>query len=212
MPKGYRGIQQEVAGPGRYYLNRRAYIAYIIDTTNITIDWDNAHETRFDPLKVISKDGFPIDVSVKVVVRVRPGQAPYMVSKIGSIDNLILHVIHPMIDSSFRNRTSSTSAMNFMQDRQEEQRNAEQTRIATEKTRAEANQQMAIKNVEGEGESLRLKAQGEAAGAGWGWVIVFMRGTPGRAPRCLLKRRPQSPSPACHAKTKVPTDGEDFVN
>lgn len=64
----------------------------------------------------------------------------------------------------------------------EAQQQAEQTRIATEKTRAEANQQtalvaaeigvkvaeqnkqMAIKNAEGEGESLRLKAQGEAAG------------------------------------------------
>ena len=125
VPKGYRGIQQEVAGPGIYYLNRRAFIAYIIDTTNITIDWDNSNETRFDPLKVVSRDGFEISVSVKVVIRVRPDQAPYLVAKIGSIENLILHVIHPMIDSSFRNQASSTSAMNFMQDRQEEQRKAE---------------------------------------------------------------------------------------
>ena len=125
VPKGYRGIQQEVAGPGIYYLNRRAYIAYIVNTTNITIDWDDTGETRFDPLKVISRDGFSINVSVKVVIRVRPDQAPYMVAKIGSIENLILHVIHPMIDSSFRNQASSTSAMNFMQDRQEEQRKAE---------------------------------------------------------------------------------------
>jgi len=125
VPKGYRGIQEEVAGPGRYYLNKRAFIPYIIDTTNITIDWDNSENTRFDPLKVISKDGFPIDVSVKVVVRVRPDQAPYMVAKVGSIENLILHVIHPMIDSSFRNQASSTSAMNFLQNRQEEQTRAE---------------------------------------------------------------------------------------
>ncbi len=234
VPKGYRGIQQEVAGPGFYYLNRRAYIVYIVDTTNITIDWDQSKETRFDPLKVISRDGFEISVSVKVVIRVRPDQAPYMVAKIGSIENLILHVIHPMIDSSFRNQASSTSAMNFMQDRQEEQRKAEerakselekyhvecvsvlicqislpqdlmdtqtkkiiaqqqqamyqdqqkaeQTRIATEKTRAEAdqqknlveaeigvkiaeqNKQKAIRFAEGEGESLRLKAEGEAKG------------------------------------------------
>jgi len=125
VPKGYRGIQEEVAGPGRYYLNKRAFIPYIIDTTNITIDWDNSENTRFDPLKVISKDGFPIDVSVKVVVRVRPDQAPYMVAKVGSVENLILHVIHPMIDSSFRNQASSTSAMNFLQNRQEEQTRAE---------------------------------------------------------------------------------------
>jgi uncharacterized membrane protein YqiK len=234
VPKGFRGIQQEVIGPGFYYLNRRAYMVYIVDTTNITIDWDDSKETRFDPLKVISRDGFQISVSVKVVIRVRPDQAPYMVAKIGSIENLILHVIHPMIDSSFRNQASSTSAMNFMQDRQEEQRKAEerakaeleryhvecvsvlicqinlpqelmdtqtkkiiaqqqqamyqdqqkaeQTRIAMEKTRSEADQQKnlveaeigvkiaeqnkakAIRFAEGEGESLRLRAEGEAKG------------------------------------------------
>jgi len=234
VPKGFRGIQQEVAGPGFYYLNRLAYMFYIVDTTNITIDWDETKQTRFDPLKVISRDGFQINVSVKVVIRVRPDQAPYMVAKIGSIENLILHVIHPMIDSSFRNQASSTSAMNFMQDRQDEQRKAEerarleleryhvecvsvlicqitlpqdlmdtqtkkiiaeqqramyaaqqeaeQTRIATEKTRSEAdqqknlveaeigvkiaeqNKQKAIRFAEGESESIRLKAEGEAKG------------------------------------------------
>jgi uncharacterized membrane protein YqiK len=234
VPKGFRGIQQEVSGPGLYYLNRRAYIVYIIDTTNITIDWDDAEKTNFDPLKVISRDGFEISVSVKVIIRVRPDQAPYMVSKIGSIDNLIQHVIHPMIDSSFRNQASSTSAMNFMQDRQEEQhkaeeraraelekyhvecvsvlicqimlpqdlmdtqtikiiaqqqqamyteqQKAEQTRIATEKTRAEAdqqknlveaeigvkiaeqNKQKQIRFAEGQSETIRLQAEGEAKG------------------------------------------------
>jgi uncharacterized membrane protein YqiK len=138
VPKGFRGIQQEVAGPGIYYLNRRAFIAYIVDTTNITIDWDDAKETNFDPLKVISRDGFEINVSVKVIIRVRPDQAPYMVAKIGSVDNLISHVIHPMIDSSFRNQASSTSAMNFMQDRQDEQRKAEErARIELEKYHVE---------------------------------------------------------------------------
>lgn len=138
VPKGYRGIQEEVAGPGRYYLNKRAFIPYIVDTTNFTIDWDNSENTRFDSLEVISKDGFPIDVSVKVVVRVRPDQAPYMVAKVGSIENLILHVIHPMIDSSFRNQASSTSAMNFLQNRQEEQTRAEErARLSLEKYHVE---------------------------------------------------------------------------
>lgn len=138
VPKGYRGIQQEVAGPGIYYLNRRAFMAYIIDTTNITIDWDESGDTKFDPLKVISRDGFEISVAVKVIIRVRPDQAPYMVAKIGSIDNLIQHVIHPMIDSSFRNQASSTSAMNFLQDRQDEQKKAEErARLELEKYHVE---------------------------------------------------------------------------
>lgn len=234
VPKGFRGIQQEVVGPGTYYLNRMALHAYTVDTTNITIDWDESKETKFDPLKVVSKDGFAMGISVKVIIRVRPDQAPYMVSKIGSIENLISHVIHPMIDSSFRNQASSTSAMNFMQDRQNEQKKAEEgarleleryhvecvsvlicqinlppelmktqteriiaqqqmemynsqqqaesKRIATEKTRAEADQQKnlveaeigvkiaaqnkekAIRFAEGEAEAIRLKKEGEAKG------------------------------------------------
>ena len=125
VPDGYRGIQKDVVGPGRYYLNTAAVLIYVINTTNITIDWDRDEKTKFNPLKVISKDGFAIEVSVKVMVRVRPEQAPYMVAKIGSIDNLVEHVIHPMIDSSFRNQASTTSAMGFMQDRQDEQKKAE---------------------------------------------------------------------------------------
>ncbi len=61
-----------------------------------------------------------------------------MVAKIGSIENLIDHVVHPMIDSSFRNQASSTEAMNFMQDRALEQVKAEQrTREELEKYHVE---------------------------------------------------------------------------
>ena len=92
----------------------------------------------FNPLAVISRDGFEMRVSVKVVIRVRPDQAPLMVAKIGSIENLIDHVIHPMIDSSFRNQASSTQAMNFMQNRAVEQTKAEErTRIELTKYHCE---------------------------------------------------------------------------
>ena len=144
-------------GPGVYYLNRWAYIAYIIPTTNLTIDWAEEGGWRrtttttpatptaasrraqlFNPLAVISRDGFEMRVSVKVVIRVRPDQAPLMVAKIGSIENLIDHVIHPMIDSSFRNQASSSEAMNFMQDRADEQAKAEaRTREELEKYHVE---------------------------------------------------------------------------
>ncbi|MDP9235904.1 MAG: SPFH domain-containing protein [Chloroflexota bacterium] len=156
VPAGYRGIQAEVAGPGVYYLNRWAYIAYIIPTTNLTIDWaeegmaqstsavaDENDPKRqrlqlFNPLSVISREGFEMRVGVKVVIRVRPEQAPLMVAKIGSIENLIDHVVHPMIDSSFRNQASSSEAMNFMQDRADEQAKAEaRTREELEKYHVE---------------------------------------------------------------------------
>lgn len=132
---GYRGIQQEVLGPGTYYLNKLAYTPHIIPTTNITIDWaeektDERVPRIFNPLTIVSKDGFEMTISVKVIIRVLPQQAPHMVARIGTIDNLIEHVIHPLIDSSFRNQASSSEAMKFMQDRHEEQRKAEEHIVA----------------------------------------------------------------------------------
>lgn len=128
---GYRGIQREVLGPGTYYLNKLAFTPHIIPTTNITIDWaEQKSDTRvpmvFDPLAIVSKDGFEMTVEVKVILRVQPQQAPHMVARIGTINNLIEAVIHPLVDSSFRNQASSSEAMMFMQDRHEQQRKAEQ--------------------------------------------------------------------------------------
>jgi uncharacterized membrane protein YqiK len=129
---GYRGIQREVVGPGTYYLNKLAYTSHIVPTTNITIDWASATKSDervprvFNPLAIVSKDGFEMTVEVKVIIRVLPQQAPHMVARIGTIENLIEHVIHPLIDSSFRNQASSSEAMKFMQDRYDEQRKAEE--------------------------------------------------------------------------------------
>lgn len=79
----------------------------------------------FNPLNIVSKDGFEMSVEVKVILRVLPEQAPHMVARIGTIKNLIEDVIHPLVDSSFRNQASSSEAMQFMQDRYSEQRKAE---------------------------------------------------------------------------------------
>ena len=130
VESGFRGIQRDVLGPGTYYLNKLAFTPHIIPTTNITIDWaegrtEQASAHAFNPLAIVSNDGFEMTVEVKVILRVQPQQAPHMVARIGTIENLIEHVIHPLIDSSFRNQASSSEAMKFMQDRHEEQRKAE---------------------------------------------------------------------------------------
>jgi uncharacterized membrane protein YqiK len=190
VPQGYRGIQEEVSGPGIYYLNTNAFIAHVVDTTNITVDWDEGDNNKFNPLTIVSKDAFEIKVSVKVIFRIRPDQAPYMISKIGSIENLINHVIHPMIDSSFRNQSSATSAMNFMQDRHDEQTKAEertkkeldkyhvelvsvlicqiqlpQDLMATQTARVIAEQQLAMYDKEKEAQNGRIAMEAKKAEA-----------------------------------------------
>jgi uncharacterized membrane protein YqiK len=48
-----------------------------------------------------------------------------MVAKIGDVNRLIQNVMHPLIDSIFRNQASESSAMAYLQNRHEEQERAE---------------------------------------------------------------------------------------
>lgn len=101
-------------------------IANTINTENVAKTIEPIISRTFNPLNIVSKDGFEMSVEVKVIMRVLPEQAPHMVARIGTIENLVEDVIHPLIDSSFRNQASSSQAMQFMQDRYEEQRKAEE--------------------------------------------------------------------------------------
>jgi uncharacterized membrane protein YqiK len=126
VPEGYRGIRETVVGPGRYYVNTLAISPIVIPTTNQTVEWTAGEVANtFDPFEVISKDGFTMQLEVRVVFRVKPEDAPFMVAKIGSIDKLIQNVMHPLIDSIFRNQASESSAMAYLQNRHEEQERAE---------------------------------------------------------------------------------------
>ncbi|MFP5262687.1 MAG: SPFH domain-containing protein [Blastocatellia bacterium] len=126
VPNGFRGIQETVVGPGRYYVNTLAVSPIVIPTTNQTVEWTAGEVANtFNPFEVISKDGFTMQLEVRVVFRVKPEDAPFMVAKIGSVDRLIQNVMHPLIDSIFRNQASESSAMAYLQNRHEEQERAE---------------------------------------------------------------------------------------
>jgi uncharacterized membrane protein YqiK len=126
VPEGYRGIQELVVGPGRYYVNTLAVSPIVIPTTNQTVEWTAGElANTFDPFEVISKDGFTMQLEVRVVFRVKPEDAPFMVAKIGDVSRLVQNVMHPLIDSIFRNQASESSAMAYPQNRHEEQERAE---------------------------------------------------------------------------------------
>jgi regulator of protease activity HflC (stomatin/prohibitin superfamily) len=133
-----RGIWREPVAPGKYNLNSIAFSAYQVPTSAVTIDW--ASEGRiigtevkgvkqpvmamaagvlysFDPLKVTSKDGFQLEVNVRMVIRIQPGNAAYIIARFGSVANLIDQIVHPLIDSSFRNKAGEKKAIDFFQSR-----------------------------------------------------------------------------------------------
>ncbi len=131
-----RGIWRDPIAPGKYNLNTIAFTPYSVPTSAVTIDW--ATEGRigtevkgvkpadamaagvlysFDPLKVTSKDGFQLEVNVRMVIRVQPANAAYIIARFGSVANLIDQIVHPLIDSSFRNKAGEKKAIDFFQSR-----------------------------------------------------------------------------------------------
>jgi regulator of protease activity HflC (stomatin/prohibitin superfamily) len=131
VPKGFRGIQREVLGPGAYNINPLAYSAIIIPTTTRSVDWSAekakpSNNAGFDPFQVVSHDGFEMKVEVRCQYRILPENAPYVVQKIGSIEELEKNVIHPQIDGIFRAQVSRSPAIAYQQNRAEEQKAAEE--------------------------------------------------------------------------------------
>jgi uncharacterized membrane protein YqiK len=133
VPKGFRGIQREVLGPGAYNINPLAYSVIVIPTVTRSVEWTAEAQPQktpvgpasFDPFQVVSHDGFPMQVEVRCQYRILPENAPYVVQKIGSVAQLESNVIHPQIDGIFRAQVARSPAIAYQQNRAEEQSSAE---------------------------------------------------------------------------------------
>ena len=133
-----RGIWRAPIAPGTYNLNMIAFTPYLVPTSAVTIDWAAAGKIgtdvkgvpnesvlyKFDPLRVTSKDGFQLEVNVRMIIRITPENAAYIIARFGSVDNLIDQIVHPLIDSSFRNKAGEKKAIDFFQSRTDLQREA----------------------------------------------------------------------------------------
>ncbi|MCI4332654.1 MAG: hypothetical protein L3K01_02825 [Thermoplasmata archaeon] len=131
--KGVRGIYKEPLAPGVYNLNPVAYTAYLVPTSAVMIDWaddpnrpgeEQKELFQFGSLGVTSKDGFAIAVEVRLVTRIDPANAAFIIARFGSVRGLIEQIIHPVIDAEFRNNAGSKKALEFVQSRTDLQKEA----------------------------------------------------------------------------------------
>ncbi len=128
VPEGYRGIQKNVLGPGTYNINPLAHIVLIVPTTTRSVEWSRSPDAAdpFDPFTVVSHDGFEMQVEVRCQYRVLPENAPFVIQKLGTIEELENNVIHPQIDGIFRAQVSKSPAISYQQNRAEEQAAADE--------------------------------------------------------------------------------------
>lgn len=129
---GLRGIWPQVYGPGFIPLHLYHPIAFslvIVDTTPIRICWmtreeHKAHDDvgktmRFDPILVITKDGFTVPVKAELIVNFSRINAPKVVALAGSGDGLINDIIVPIFDDAAKTCISRHALVNLLTAREQ---------------------------------------------------------------------------------------------
>lgn len=126
---GHKGVWTEPLYPGKHPLNSRVMKVELVPTTNIVLNWSNrSEEHRYDDklntLKVRSKDGFAFELQVAQIIHVGALDAPKVISRVGSMQNLVDHVLEPTIGNYFRNSAQDYTVLDFLSARSERQSEA----------------------------------------------------------------------------------------
>lgn len=136
VEKGRKGVWIEPLLPGKHPLNTRVMKVELVPTTNIVLNWANrveAHkyDERLKPITVRSKDGFSFTIDVSQIIHIGMKQAPRVISRVGSMQNLVDHVLQPTVANYFRNSAQQVTVLDFLSARTDRQKEAFQAiRIA----------------------------------------------------------------------------------
>ncbi|HEY4243009.1 MAG TPA: SPFH domain-containing protein [Kofleriaceae bacterium] len=129
VERGRKGVWVEPLLPGKHPLNARAMKVELVPTTNIVLNWaDRSEAHRYDQnlssITVRSHDGFSFNLDVAAIIHIGMKNAPRVISRVGSMQNLVDHVLQPTVGNYFRNSAQEVSVLEFLSARSARQREA----------------------------------------------------------------------------------------
>jgi len=129
VESGGKGVWAEPLLPGKHPINTRVMKAELVPTTNIVLNWASRTEAhhydeKLSSISVRSKDGFSFSLDVSQIIHVGAKNAPRVISRVGSVQNLVDHVLQPVVGNYFRNSAQEVSVLEFLSARSERQKQA----------------------------------------------------------------------------------------
>jgi uncharacterized membrane protein YqiK len=129
VERGHKGVWVEPLLPGKHPLNPRVMKVELVPTTNIVLNWaarTEAHhyDERLAPIHVRSRDGFSFSLEVSQIIHIGMKHAPRVISRVGSMQNLVDHVLQPTVGNYFRNSAQKVTVLEFLSARSDRQREA----------------------------------------------------------------------------------------
>jgi uncharacterized membrane protein YqiK len=126
---GHKGVWVTPLYPGKHPVNTRVMKVELVPTTNIVLNWANrteAHnyDSKLQSITVRSKDGFAFNLDVSQIIHVGALDAPKVISRVGSMQNLVDHVLQPIVGNYFRNSAQDYTVLDFLSARSHRQTEA----------------------------------------------------------------------------------------
>src|SRR6184192_2148460 len=117
--QGHKGVWVTPLYPGKHPLNTRVMKVELVPTTNIVLNWatrTEAHhyDEKLSSITVRSKDGFEFNLDVAQIIHVGALDAPKVISRVGSMQNLVDHVLQPIVGNYFRNSAQDYTVLDFL--------------------------------------------------------------------------------------------------
>ena len=131
VERGGKGVWVEPLLPGKHPLNLKVMKVELVPTTNIVLNWAerteaHAYDNNLSSILVRSKDGFSFSLDVAQVIHIGAKMAPRVISRVGSMQNLVDHVLQPTVGNYFRNSAQEVTVLDFLSARSERQRQAKE--------------------------------------------------------------------------------------
>ncbi len=124
--QGHKGVWVTPLYPGKHPLNTAVMRVELVPTTNIVLNWatrTEAHhfDEKLQSITVRSKDGFAFNLDVAQIIHVGALDAPKVISRVGSMQNLVDHVLQPIVGNYFRNSAQDYTVLDFLGARSQRQ-------------------------------------------------------------------------------------------
>ncbi|HLH54068.1 MAG TPA: flotillin family protein [Verrucomicrobiae bacterium] len=129
VESGHKGVWVTPLYPGKHPLNTSVMKVELVPTTNIVLNWATRTEAhRYDEklssITVRSRDGFAFSLDVAQIIHVGALDAPKVISRVGSMQNLVDHVLQPIVGNYFRNSAQDYTVLDFLSARSQRQDDA----------------------------------------------------------------------------------------
>jgi uncharacterized membrane protein YqiK len=123
---GHKGVWVTPLYPGRHPLNTHIMKVELVPTTNIVLNWasrteSHHYDAKLSSITVRSCDGFAFNLDVSQIIHVGALDAPKVISRVGSMQNLVDHVLQPIVGNYFRNSAQDYTVLDFLGARSQRQ-------------------------------------------------------------------------------------------